>query len=84
MIFMRTTLTIDNDISTKLKAKLKSSSDKTFKDIVNETLRLGLLAEKNLKKSSNFRVRSRRLGVIKGINYDNIGELVEQIEGIKK
>ncbi len=81
---MRTTLTIDDDISTKLKAKLKNSTDKTFKDIVNETLRLGLLAEKNLKKAVNFRVRSRSLGVIKGINYDNIGELIEQIEGVKK
>ena len=77
---MRTTLTLDDDVSTKLKAKLKKSSDKTFKDIVNETLRLGLLAERNLRKNNNFRVRSRSLGVNKGLNYDNIGELVEQIE----
>jgi hypothetical protein len=82
--FMRTTLTIDDDISVKLKAKLKNSSDKTFKDIVNETLRLGLLAEKDLKKNSSFRVRSRPLGIIKGLNYDNIGELIEQIEEVKK
>ena len=81
---MRTTLTIDDDISTKLKAKLRTSSDKTFKDIVNETLRLGLLAEKELKKESVFRVRSRPLGIVKGLNYDNIGELIEQVEGASK
>lgn len=81
---MRTTLTIDDDISTKLKAKLKNSADKTFKEIVNETLRLGLLAEKSLKKSNSFRVRSRPLGIVKGLNYDNIGELIEQIEEVKK
>lgn len=82
---MRTTLTIDDDVSTKLKAKLKKSADKSFKDIVNETLRLGLLAEKDLKKGSDaFRVRSRPLGVIKGLNYNNIGELIEQIEGVQK
>lgn len=80
--FMRTTLTIDDDISAKLKAKLKNSADKTFKDIVNETLRLGLLAEKDLKKEKKFRVHSRPLGIIKGLNYDNIGELIERIEGV--
>lgn len=81
---MRTTLTIDDDISDKLKAKLKNSHDKTFKDVVNETLRLGLLAEKDLKKNNRFRVRSRALGIVKGLNYDNIGELIEQIEGTEK
>jgi hypothetical protein len=81
---MRTTLTIDEDISIKLKAKLKNSTNKTFKDIVNETLRLGLLNEKAIEKSKHFRVRSRELGVFKGLNYDNIGELIEQIEGVQK
>lgn len=81
---MRTTLTIDDDVSTKLKDKLKSSTDKTFKDIVNETLRLGLLVEQELKKDNGFRVRSRPLGIVKGLNYDNIGELIEQIEGVSK
>ena len=51
---------------------------------MNETLRLGLLAEKNLKPTEKFRVRSRALGVNKGLNYDNIGELIEQIEGANK
>ncbi len=78
---MRTTLTIEEDVAAKLQKKLKQSVGKTFKDIVNKTLRLGLLAEKNLKPTENFRVRSRALGVKKGLNYDNIGELLEQIEG---
>jgi hypothetical protein len=56
---MRTTLTIDEDVSIKLKAKLKESENKTFKEIVNATLRLGLMAEKNLTKSKQFRVRRR-------------------------
>ncbi len=81
---MRTTLTIEDDISAKLQAKLKKSAGKTFKDVVNETSRLGLLAEKDLKKTEKFQVRSRALGVKKGLNYDNIGELIEQVEGIGK
>ncbi len=84
MSSMRTTLTIEDDISDKLQAKLKKSAGKTFKDVVNETLRLGLLAENDLKKAEKFQVRSRALGVKKGLNYDNIGELIEQVEGIGK
>jgi len=81
MAIMRTTLTIEEDVAAKLQKKLKKSVGKTFKDIVNETLRLGLLAENDLKRIEKFQVRSRALGVNKGLNYDNIGELIEQIEG---
>ncbi|MCY7345906.1 MAG: hypothetical protein LH614_06755 [Pyrinomonadaceae bacterium] len=78
---MRTTLTIEEDVAAKLQKKLKQSVGKTFKDVVNETLRLGLLAEKNITPPEKFRVQSRALGIKKGLNYDNIGELLEQIEG---
>lgn len=81
---MRTTLTLEDDVAAKLRAKLKKSVGKTFKDVLNDTLRLGLIAENDLKKGEKFRVRSRSLGVNKGLNYDNIGELIEQIETIQK
>ena len=80
---MRTTLTIDDDIAVKLKTEAKRAKDKTFKEIVNETLRLGLLARKELKQPPEFRVKSRRMGYRKALNYDNIGELLEQIEGVQ-
>ena len=80
LLFMKTTLTIDDNISAKLKAKLKNSSDKILEDIVNETLRIGLYAEKDLKEAGKFQVRSRALGVNQGLNYDNIGKLIKQIE----
>jgi len=79
---MRTTLTIEEDVAVKLQKKLKKSVGKSFKDIINETLRLGLLSENELKKTGEFKVRSRALGVKKGLNFDNIGELLEQIEGV--
>ncbi len=74
-------MTLEEDVAAKLQKKLKKSVGKTFKDVVNETLRLGLLSEKELKEAGKFQVRSRALGVRKGLNYDNIGELIEQIEG---
>ncbi len=81
MVLMRTTLTIEDDVAAKLQEKLKKSNGKTFKAVVNETLRLGLLAEKDLRKSEKFVVRSRPLGLKKGLSYENIGELLERIEG---
>ena len=74
-------MTIEEAVAAKLQKKLKKSVGKTFKDVVNETLRLGLLSENELRKTEKFKVRSRALGVKKGLNYDNIGELLEQIEG---
>ena len=56
-------------------------SGKPFKDVVNQFLRIGLNARKELKSSEPFKVRARKLGVHPGLNYDNIGELLEQIEG---
>lgn len=81
---MRTTLTIDDDVAAKLQAKAKTENGKSFKEVVNETLRIGLLAQSTPSKGTAFKVRSRRMGVRKGLNYDNIGELLEQIEGVPK
>ncbi|MEO6392927.1 MAG: DUF2191 domain-containing protein [Pyrinomonadaceae bacterium] len=78
---MRTTITIDDDIAAKLKAKIKKSKDLTFKALVNETLRRGLLEPANSRPRKAFKVKSRSMGIRKGLNYDNIGELLEQIEG---
>lgn len=81
---MRTTLTIDEDVAERLKKEAKKAKNKTFKEIVNETLRRGLLTRETLTKAKAFRVSSRSLGIRKGLNYDNIGELIEQVEGISK
>ena len=77
---MRTTLTLDDDVATRLNAEMRRSG-KSFKEIVNEFLRIGLIAKKELRTSEPFKVRARKLGVRKGLNYDNIGELLDQIEG---
>lgn len=40
---------------------------------------------KNVQENpKEFRVRSKRLGFRKDLNYDNIGELLEEIEGVEK
>ena len=77
---MRTTLTIDDDIVAKLNTEMRRSG-KSFKATVNEFLRLGLNTRKDLKAAAPFKVQARRLGVKPGLDYDNIVELLDRIEG---
>jgi len=78
---MRTTLTLDDDVAAKLKAETRRSG-KSFKDVVNEYLRLGLYAKKTPPTGKPFRVEARDLGALRpGLNLDNIGDLLEQLEG---
>ena len=79
---MRTTLTLDNDVIAKLKEKALLTGQ-SFKGIVNETLRLGLLSQKNLNQTSlkPFKIKTRSLGIKPGYSYDNVAELLEQAEG---
>ena len=81
-MIMRTTLTIDDDIATKLNVEMRRSG-KSFKDTVNDVLRAGLTMRKGLKTAAPFKVQTRKLGVRPDLDYDNIGELLEQIEGPK-
>ncbi len=77
---MRTTLTLDDDVFSKLKAEARRSG-RPFKDLVNEFLRVGLTLRKSNKPAGPFVVKTRPLGLKPGLNYDNIGELLDQLEG---
>ena len=77
---MRTTITLDKDVIDKLNGEMRRSG-KSFKETVNEFLRIGLAMRRELKSADRFEVRARPLGVLPGLNYDNIGELLEQLEG---
>ncbi len=76
---MRTTLTLDNDVAAKLKEEMKRSG-KSFKDTVNSVLRNGLNIPKK-RKVEPFIVNPKGFRPRITIDYDNIGELLEQIEG---
>jgi hypothetical protein len=54
---------------------------KSFKQTVNEVLRLGLSAPRAMKPAKPFTVRARALGVRPGLDYDNIAGLLEELEG---
>jgi plasmid stability protein len=78
---MRTTLTLDDDVAAKLKAEARRGG-RSFRDVVNETLRRGLVSRQQSTPVARFRVEARDLGELRaGVNLDNVAELVEQIEG---
>ena len=78
---MRTTVTIDDDVATKLQAEMRRQRSGNFKQILNDVLRRGLLVRRELAASKPFRVRARRMGKMQGLSYDNVGELLEYLEG---
>jgi hypothetical protein len=78
---MRTTVTIDEDVATKLQAEMRRQRSSNFKQILNDVLRRGLLVKRELASSKPFQVRARRMGKVQGLNYDNVGELLEYVEG---
>ncbi|MGD9852568.1 MAG: CopG family transcriptional regulator [Nitrospirales bacterium] len=77
---MRTTLTLDDDVSAKLKSLAKRTG-KSFKETVNEAIRSGLTVMPTTQSPTYFRVVTRDLGNVQpGINLDNIAEVIEQAE----
>lgn len=75
---METTITIEDDVLAKLNAEVKLRRGATFKEIVNETLRLGLQAKQTVPP---FKIRARAMGKRTNLNYDKTSELLEIIEG---
>jgi len=80
MGFMRTTLTIDEDVAQKIRLELRKRGGR-FKDLVNELLRLGLNVRREMHSTQPFKVNPVPMGVYKELPYDNISELIERIEG---
>jgi predicted transcriptional regulator len=79
---MRTTLTLDEDVAARL-TELQKKRGVSFKEVVNQTLRQGLEQQaKRPQHTTRFTVKARNMGQRPGLNYDNIGELLEQIEGV--
>ncbi len=77
---MRTTITLDEDVTAKIRAKMQKTGA-TFKDVVNEMLRTGLLVSETAARQKPFKVNARPLGLRPGLNYDSTSELLEEVEG---
>ena len=77
---MRTTLTLDDDIARILQRRAREL-DKSFREVVNATLRAGLTKE-NLPVATKPppRIVPRNLGLKAGIDPDKLNQLVDELE----
>lgn len=78
---MRTTLTLDDDVSARLLREQRKSRQ-SFKGLVNEVLRAGLDArETRHPERRSFRTEGFNLGSSLVGGLDNIEEVLSRIEG---
>lgn len=77
---MRTTLTLDDDLARKLK-DIARRADRSFKDVVNETLRRGLQAgDEPIDRPPPFEVEPKACGLRPGIDVYKLNQLVDELE----
>lgn len=76
---MRTTLTLDDDVAALLKKEVRRSGE-PFKQVLNRFLRLGLTAPKRPSQKP-FKVKPWNLRPPAGLNFDNVAELIDALEG---
>jgi hypothetical protein len=78
---VRTTLTLDDDVAARLKAEARRSG-RPFRSVVNDHLRAALAQRRSFTTSKPFSVVPCDLGgPLPGLSYDDVGGLIEQIEG---
>ncbi len=80
---MRTTLTLDDTLADVLRKKAYESG-KSFKEVVNHALKLGIEAERAYPKGRPYKVRPVSLGgILPGVNLDKALRVAEEIEDLE-
>ena len=77
---MRTTLTLDDDVAARLRAEARKSG-RSFKETVNQMLRLGLHTREKPATIEPFKVDARPMGQRPGFNFDDIEGLLDELDG---
>lgn len=77
---VRTTITLDEDIERNLQAHMRKTG-MSFKKSVNELLRTALVEARKTSATKPFTVRARPMGLREGLSYDNVEDLLDQLDG---
>ena len=78
---MRTTLTLEDEVARRLDEEMHRHGE-SFKQTVNRILKMGLaVATPQGPRPEPFQVQAFDLGLREGLSYDNIGDLLEVVEG---
>jgi hypothetical protein len=76
---MRTTITLESDVE-RLINQAVHKSHKSFKDVVNEAIRLGLSRFGKTEQVKPFKVKPFNLGLRPGIDPARFNQLVDEME----
>jgi hypothetical protein len=74
---------LDEDVARKLTAEARKSG-RSFRDIVNESLRLGLNPPRQSPTAAKFRVKPKRMGLRPGRSLDSVEALLDEIDGVSR
>lgn len=77
---VRTTVTLDRDVQRRA-TEFSKARGLSFREGLNELVRLGLISQSQPAREERFRVKPRKFGLKPGLSYDNIEELLELGEG---
>jgi hypothetical protein len=78
---VRTTLTLDDDLAAKLEAEARRSG-LSFREVVNNMLRIGLAAKRGKLPRVAFKAKPLPLEPLDpNFDFDNIEALLDQVDG---
>jgi hypothetical protein len=77
--FVRTTLTLDEDVAKRLEQEVKRRGD-SFKSVVNQALRSGLAMNGKPRRLPPFKVKPFRSGLRPGIDPDKLHQLLDELD----
>lgn len=81
---MRTTITLDDDVASKLAARSKKTGQ-SFKRVVNEAIRNGLAVQEKSRRLPGFKIAAHQLASLEpGLDYDKVEELFDELDGIAR
>jgi hypothetical protein len=76
---VRTTTTIDDDVATLVNKEMRRTGH-SFKQVLNDILRLGFQAAKQPPRKP-FKVKPWNLQPPPGLSFDNVHELLDALDG---
>ena len=80
---MRITLPVDDDLAAKLRDEM-AQSQRSLEEVVNEFLRRGLRSPKDGSWATPFTVNARPMGLRNRFDLDDIGGLLEFLDGASR
>lgn len=77
---IRTTVTLDDDVVARVKEEAAKKGI-PFKEALNEMVRRGTASREIPEAQRNFKIKPLSYEMPRDVNFDNISELLDQLEG---